>query len=149
VRVLAIDPGKHAIGLSVWDDGRLTRVLFVPVESWQGIAVDLRDWAADEIVCEIPQVYRTGLQKGDQGDLIAVALVAGACLSCAAVATAVRPQAWKGQVPKEIHNERVLKRVEREAASVFAELMKIPKTKRHNVIDAVGIGQWYFDRKRA
>lgn len=57
----------------------------------------------------------------------------------------VWPTTWKGSVPKDIHNKRVL------AALSEDELKLLPKRPRakdydHNCIDAVGIGLWKLGR---
>jgi hypothetical protein len=53
----------------------------------------------------------------------------------------VAPRTWKGNIPKAIHNERVL------GALTAAERATLPKRPRakdfdHNMIDAVGIALW-------
>ncbi len=54
----------------------------------------------------------------------------------------VLPKQWKGQTPKEIHNQRTLKKAATQFenwGNVEYELNKIPITKRHNIIDAIGL----------
>lgn len=144
MRLLACDPGKHAVGLSIWDDGKLLFVEYCEFASHSDLAADLTTWAPDVVVCEIPQVYRQSLHEGDPNDLIDVAVVAGVCLSCARESIAVRPHAWKGGVPKDIHNKRVLAKLDDAGRALVAAVK--PAAKRHNAIDGVGIGQWYLER---
>ena len=96
---------------------------------------------------EIPQVYGGRQGKGDPNDLIAMAYVAG-CLTHAGVRTAekhcVLPREWKGQVPKDIHNKRVMSKLNPDEVAII-EAIK-PASKRHNAIDAVGIGKWFFEK---
>jgi hypothetical protein len=59
----------------------------------------------------------------------------------------VYPRTWKGTVPKDIHNKRVLAALSKE------ELAKLPKRPRakdydHNMLDAVGIGLWKLGRMK-
>lgn len=141
MRLLACDPGKHAVGLSVWDDGKLLFVEYCEFLTHAELAVDLAEWAPDVVVCEVPQVY-PGFREQDPNDLIEVALVAGVCLASALKAIAVRPHAWKGGVPKNIHNTRVLAKLDDAGRALVAAVK--PASKRHNAIDGVGIGQWYL-----
>jgi hypothetical protein len=61
----------------------------------------------------------------------------------------VWPHAWKGSVPKDVHNQRVLKTL---TAEEVALLPRRPRSKKnpydHNCIDAVGIGLWKLGRMR-
>jgi hypothetical protein len=53
------------------------------------------------------------------------------------------PVQWKGSVDKEVHNDRVLKRLTPAEREVIP---KLPKSKLHNVIDAIGLGLWALGR---
>lgn len=53
------------------------------------------------------------------------------------------PVQWKGSVPKEIHNARVLARL---SDAELRAIPKLPKSKLHNVIDAIGLGLWALGR---
>jgi hypothetical protein len=57
----------------------------------------------------------------------------------------VYPRTWKGTVPKDIHNKRVLAALSKEE---LALLPKRPRAKDfdHNLLDAVGIGLWKLGR---
>lgn len=145
MRLLACDPGKHAVGLSVWDDGKLLYVEYCEFEDYRGLAAELLDMAPDVVVCEVPQVY-PGFREQDPNDLIEVSLVAGVCLSCAVKSIVVRPHAWKGGVPKDIHNKRVLAKLDAAGRALVAAIK--PASKRHNAIDGVGLGQWYLEKGR-
>jgi hypothetical protein len=59
----------------------------------------------------------------------------------------VYPRTWKGTVPKDIHNKRVLAALSKEELAV---LPKRPRAKDydHNVLDAVGLGLWKLGRMR-
>lgn len=91
------------------------------------------------LAIEVPQIYQTKYQKGDQDDIIQLACAAGA------VATRIRathklaylPREWKGQVPKSVHNLRVVCRLSKEERERIDE---VASHLRNNVIDAIGIG---------
>ena len=64
---------------------------------------------------------------------------------------AVSPHAWKGSVPKDLHNERVLKRLTEDERKILyaacrADGKKVSVSLLNNVIDAVGLGLWYLGR---
>ena len=55
----------------------------------------------------------------------------------------VEPAQWKGQVPKEIHHPRVWAALAPLEQSLVHEACNgVAPSKRHNVLDAVGLGQW-------
>jgi hypothetical protein len=102
------------------------------------------------VVVEWPQAYRGS--RVDPNALLQVAGAAGWYSALAvrileATCTGVRlatvlPRAWKGQVPKLICTERVLRALaplEREV--VARDLRDDPKSLQHNAIDAIGIGR--------
>lgn len=99
------------------------------------------------LVIEIPQVYRTAQSKGDPNDLIKVAVQAGQWIERfrACEVKRVLPNEWKGQVPKSVHNKRVLACLTPEELERIA---KLPESKAHNMIDAIGLGLWHFGRLR-
>lgn len=100
---------------------------------------------ADELVLEVPQVYHQRFQKGDQSDLIEVAGVAGALSSVLAADRhyGYLPRQWKGQVPKEIHNARVLSKL---SGSETANIQPCAASLRHNVLDGIGLGLFHLKR---
>lgn len=122
---------------------------------------DPREWphgSFDLIAIESQQVYRGSQARGNQADLIRLAHVTGAALLSAgqifprAAMAAPTPQAWKGQVPKHIHHQRILKRLGVEY-SMRGEKV-IPKFSRatlfepppigdmHHVLDALALALW-------
>lgn len=145
MKVLAVDPGVKGIGLSIWIDQTLVCAAYQEVNTLHALSLGLRILGPDLIVCEIPQVYVQRLQRGDPNDLVSLALVAGTVLSCAPEAKAVKPATWKGQVPKDIHNRRTLAALTPDERALV-EAVK-PAWKRHNAIDAVGLGLWHFGRR--
>jgi hypothetical protein len=57
------------------------------------------------------------------------------------------PKEWKGQVPKDIMLDRIVNKLNDTEKSVL-ESKKLIKSKKHNVIDAIGLGLYILDRLR-
>lgn len=91
-----------------------------------------------ECVLEVPQVYSRSTSKGDPNDLVAIAVEGGRMCSPYRT-TYVKPAAWKGQVPKHIHHMRIRKILSGEEAAII-DSYPILASKRHNLLDAVGLG---------
>lgn len=154
----AIDPGKHAVGISVfnyatqdlvaafWLDGfddpsKLARALRTRLK---GLGAFI--WAT----IEVPQIYQTAQQKGPQKDLIDVTLTAGACalalLDLGATVKFLEPREWKGQIPKPVTQRRVDKALTQKEAALISWPIK---SKAHNVYDAIHLGLKAFTRRTA
>jgi hypothetical protein len=141
LRLLAIDPGLHtgwalfvkkAAGLDLVACGTGE-----PPSSAQPYPL----W---ECVIECPQVYPQ--QAVPPNDLITLAFQAGRYAEAARVAKTrfvrtVLPHEWKGNLPKNVCAARVLSRLSPEEIGIVEEMSEgIPKSQRHNVLDAIGIG---------
>jgi len=99
----------------------------------------------EELVIEIPQVYVRARSKGDPNDLIMLAGLVGAFVYCFGNASKLyRPAEWKGQVTKEITEQRARKRLSPDELS----RIELPSAKglHHNVWDAVGLGLHHLGR---
>lgn len=160
MRLLAVDPGIRACGVSLFDGDELIACALVPNTAPEGasapsrcaeMAIAVRSWCAcvDRVVVEWPQVYRAGRAKAgaDPNDLLLLAGVAGALASeyGYAVVESVLPREWKGTVAKEVMLERILDRLS-PSELVLVDGLGLAKSKRHNVVDAVGIGLWVSGR---
>ena len=145
--LITIDPGLRHCGCALWkEDGTLDSAELVksrertargPV-AWKAMADQVFVRYAghvSRVVVECPRIYpHTDQHKGDLNDLIELAGVVGALASVFDVnVTHVYPADWKGQVPKEIMNERCLFTLSQ------AERLQLLH-KDHNTLDAVGIG---------
>lgn len=143
MRCLAIDPGNCS-GWAIFLDGELVRC---GVCAPKGTRFPWHDYVdVARVIIELPQIYPNG--EHDPNDLIKVAygagFYAGTCLG--ATVRLVLPREWKGQVPKPVHNRRVLGRLravgrpvyERAAASMAAG-------KVNNMVDAIGLGLYAHD----
>ena len=149
-RVVAIDPGEWS-GIAVFDDDVLIRAELVG-KGRDGIAAWIRCTSimtfGAQAVIEIPQVYQQKQWKGDPNDLMGVAYIAG-MFGCwlqvsGAKVTTVRPHAWKGSRPKAVDIRYTLACLTGEEKT---KLPRLPASKLHNVLDAVGIGLWQVKRR--
>lgn len=162
--LLALDPGLRVSGVSVWHDGRLKWAGLVRgadtgrgAPAWREMANSVgyqmravlswvnTGWHLDKVAVELMQSYDAKHQAGDQNDLIELAGVAGAVVGLFADASAVSytPREHKGQVPKEVHNARVQKKLTPEERAAVEECAP---SLMHNVWDAVGIGLFQLGR---
>lgn len=144
--ILAIDPGLCTGWAEVAHNGKLfacgaTHDLFVD----RGAAA-----TPDYVVIERPQVYRAAASKGDPNDLITLAIQVGEYKQFferrGARVVFYRPSEWKGQLPKKVHHRRVwdvLDDVERSIVGVAGD--RVPAGDRHNLMDAVALGKWYWN----
>lgn len=132
--LLAIDPGKTRCGYAHFVEGVLAECGMWTV----GACFPCTPHA---IVCEVPSVYDTRGRRGDQQDLISVAVSAGRAIeaSGAVVCELVQPRTWKGQVPKKAHHARM-------ALVLKDDEMVLLSGQDHNVWDAVGLGLWKLKR---
>lgn len=157
--VLAVDPSVACTGAALFVDGVLHACGIVPTKSDEPLELRVRRVACafpsapearrpDVLVIEYPQAYRRerGSKGEDPNDLIAVGCVAGAILATVRALQfhLIYPASWKGQVPKDIHNERVRKRLAPDELRTLEAIR--PAGKAHNAIDAIGIGLWYLGR---
>jgi hypothetical protein len=132
---ISIDPGVHTSGIAYWSDGVLV---------W----VDYKKPSFDQcvpLVIEKPQVYQGRAQKGDPNDLITLAVEVGRISSLYPSVDFVLPRQWKGTIKKEMMLKRILKTMTDDELLLLKNL-KLPKSKEHNVVDAVGIGLWRLGR---
>lgn len=143
---LARNPEKKARGAKAW--------AAMASEVSVGVANVLARYApsfANSVVVECPQAYNPKFQKGDQNDLIELAAVAGAVqgkfylnpFKGLEAHVSYLPAQWKGQVPKEIHNRRVMESLTEAERNVIDEC---PPSLLHNVIDGIGIGLFHLQK---
>jgi hypothetical protein len=90
--------------------------------------------------------------KADPNDILTLAReagrVAGSCAAAGATVRWVKPAEWKGQLPKDVCHRRVRALLtDEERAILTRDCRGMPASKRHNVLDAVGIGLWALGRR--
>jgi hypothetical protein len=109
--------------------------------------------AITRVVIERPMIYPGGRQKARPADIIALAVRAGEWGGKVAAFTGsvpeyVEPARWKGQVPKDIHHARILAKLSPEEQAVLTSAGNgVAPSKRHNIVDAVGIGLFAVGRR--
>ncbi len=161
VNVLSIDPGVACCGWTEWEGKHLASCGLSRTKN-KDIESRVRDhdfqlhWPqgkVDLIVMEKPEIYQQRFWKGDPRDLIDLAMVVGGIIRAATQRVkTVFPKEWKGQVPKEVTEARVLEALTEEEVkivqnpTVFGEPPSVPPSLRHNMFDALGIGMWFLKR---
>src|SRR3989338_1003307 len=139
--ILAIDPGLHATGWAVLSDktGALLDCgmvrPFAQVSQTHSIA-ELRSkilkiWEQRVgfsknpavLAVEMPQIYQQKLLKGDPNDLLPLSVMSGLLWASFSPNRCYlpRPATWKGQVPKEIIQERIVASLDARGKTVLAE----------------------------
>lgn len=138
--LVCVDPGKHAIAVSVWRERSLVDARLI-TGSRLVFSLEVLRYDPDQLVVECPMVYPYGTKGAgeDPNDLIEVALSAGACLGSCEKVVCVYPRQWKGTVPKDLHNRRVESQA---PANAKTFLESVQASLRHNVWDAIGLGLW-------
>ncbi len=152
MKMLSLDPGIRGCGVGLWEASKLVRCDYVKgahatdsvLAAAFAMARQVRAWAPNDVsflALEWPQVYRSGKQKGDNNDLLALAAVEGALVALFpdAAFEVFKPAQWKGQVPKNIMCRRIIEHLTVEEKKVYAGA-EVIKSLEHNMIDAVGIG---------
>jgi len=152
--IVAVDPGIHDCGVSVWrPDGQLFTAGLVNnsaqqpgCENAQPMSEAVRLWlvangagAPASLAIEVPQVYTRTHSKGDPNDLIDLACVVGAVMAVRPwrSITAYRPAQWKGNVPKDVTAERALRDL---SCAERLRVQECAPSLLHNVWDAVALG---------
>jgi hypothetical protein len=143
--LLSIDPGKNEFGWARFHAAQLMQCGFEQVKYAQSLFYRM---TVDCAVIEVPQIYPMRSWKGDPNDLIDVALTSGQIAGILSLNKKefVRPHAWKGNRPKDIDNNYTLSKLD-ERELVILNQCEVIKSKRHNVIDAIGIGLWKLNRR--
>lgn len=161
---LFVDPGLRACGVALFRGGHLVAAGFPTgakdtdtdnsagrASTWSAMASAVAGWCADRgeisaLTIEFPQVRRSEHQRAekkgtDPNDLVMLAAVVGAiCDRFRGIdVRTYLPEQWKGQVPKDIHHARAKTRLNSEEIVLIP---KLPKSKLHNVMDAIAMGLW-------
>jgi hypothetical protein len=145
--LVTIDPGVHS-GWALWGLHGLIACGLGDPRSCKLHRVTSDDPDVDtirDVWIERPVVYPHSPVRPN--DLITLALDAGRWAgiyeACGVEAHFVTPAEWKGQVPKAIHHARIWGVLSAEAQEVVEKgCRKLAPSKRHNVLDAVGLGLW-------
>lgn len=148
--IITVDPGVHFFAFARFENRVLVDCNFLATKNLFSYK-HFFNFNCDMII-EKPQIYEQRLQKGDPNDLINLAIFCGKLevflrLTCRKIKKLdyIYPAAWKGQTPKTIMLRRIQKKLSVYEAALV-DYLGLPKSKKHNVIDAVGIGLNYYGR---
>jgi len=151
--LICFDPGAIC-GFSVWVGGKLTACGYGKHAKFMEEPVHPGRLVGGVFLVERPVSYPGKRMKVDPNSLMQTDFRAGELsvlyrllgMQCEEVRP---PSAWKGQVPHEEIEERVLDRVtDEERLLIHASKSARSKGLDHNLIDAVGIGLWRLRRWR-
>lgn len=150
MQLVAVDPGKHLCGFAVFcSEGKLQHCGLLDLGGMRTFFIEGRRHSSD-VVIEKPQVYPGRKLRGDPNDLIDVALSAGCIAEMARaygnVVEFVLPRRWKGTRPKDVDNELTFSQMLPHEKVMLVRGCPL-KSKRHNVLDAIGIGMWKLGRR--
>lgn len=151
---VAIDPGNDT-GWSKWVDRRLVACGLCHVPDYPELPFTI-GLPIDDLIVEIPQDYGPN-RTVDPNDLISLGYKVGALIGVFVAYhnlldrkfthAVIRPNQWKGQVPKNIHHDRTLPALDAREKTVLQTVLEtVPKGKRHDVKDAVCLGLWRVKR---
>lgn len=158
IPLIAIDPGLNSMGVAYWAERRVRpggsdvpskvfllkaprRLDLAPRALW--LARELEDqlplgYNKGDFVCEFPEWMniQLGWAKGDLQKLVFLVGVLGGYFHMANSFTPVKPNEWKGQLPKAVVTRRLIKRLGPGATQGWEK----------DMWDAVGIGLWKLGR---
>lgn len=173
-RFLAVDPSIESVGWALYDDVDMELIEaghFVTqrgthaqrlMQIGEAIYLLTLEHGPDYVVIEEPMIYPEypGQRKKniDPNDIIKLALATGAVFG-AVVAGVLQaagemhiesvtylPREWKGQMPKDVMNNRVQRHLDRGGIEVPC-LKRLNKRQRGDVLDAIGIGLYHMHGK--
>ncbi len=138
--LLAIDPGTDSGWAIFGDTGRLQAC---------GLGMVSEDVEPCKVYIECPKLRPRG--EKNPNAVLAVARNAGEwggrCLSLGCEVVYITPNDWKGSTPKNISHARVWAALSEPEKSVVDKALRgMAPGKRHNVLDAIGIGLWGVKR---
>jgi len=135
VDLLSIDPGVHKSAVAFW---HVNALVFADDLKNDEVFRLIKAVGYARVVIETPVLYPTKRkQHKDVNDLLNVVK---AMKGAAQTVVGVSPSAWKGQVPKKIHGNRIFNELSRE------EILAVVSIENHNTIDAIGLGLWVLGR---
>lgn len=158
IAYVSLDPGLHHFGVALWSfSGELVKARLITsraktpngLETGTIVAnalnLELFDSYGIDVVCEIPQVYTRDKSKGNPNTLVELACAGSFVLGrLKGTPHTVLPAEWKGQLPKEVVEERCKIHLSKEEK----ERILLPiKSLRHNVWDAIGIGLFFLEKR--
>jgi len=158
--LIAIDPGVHAFAYAYFIDGVLSECNMISMQEARSIKslkipfIEFLLKKDKQVIIEKPQIYSTkySYRKGaDPNDLIDLAISIGQLtlffetFDC--IVKHILPRQWKGNAPKKVMNDHVLTLLPEREKRILVRCPVI-KSKKHNVLDAIGIGLQTLGRLR-
>lgn len=151
--LLAVDPSLRGTGWAYFERGMLEKCGVLEgstdttrIEAVRAIHASINvSGKYPELVIEFPRIYPKGRGETDHvdpNDLLWVAAVAGA-MSTLGPSKIYYPSDWKGQSKKEKTLRLVLQAC---TPAERAVIEQVKGWKRHNAVDAVGIGMYHLKR---
>lgn len=145
-RLISIDPGKDYFAFARFEDCKLVFCGRGPLTMLDGcLTFGKHAVGGTQVLVELPQVYAQRHWKGDPNDLIQVATTVGRIMQLCPSAEQVLPRRWKGTVPKKVMLERIVSKLTL-AERVMVAACPGPKSKHHDILDAIGLGLWACKR---
>lgn len=145
---VALDLGKNVCGAAVFSGRSLTQVasvrtslLAVFLHNTVGPSNASRGGAS--LVVERP-VRRRGT-RARYKDVDTLTTLAKDIKSAYSFARLVSPEGWKGQVPKLVHQARIIEELDAAETAVVQPWMESDRNWK-DICDAVGIGLWFLGR---
>lgn len=136
--LLAIDPGQRT-GWALFEDQLKDCGVCSPASGWAQLVAE--SGPGCDVIIEEPTIYPHS--KARPADVMTLQLKVGElkgrfeAVGC--IVELVQPRTWKRQVPKTVHNARVLKRL-------TDEERRIVRNAGHDTLDAIGLGLWKLGR---
>ncbi len=156
-QIMTVDPGINGTGWCLWEGGNQWELPIPPIKwgclngrrrkdrTWVQVTDELMERFNDvlmqqmpaQVYCEFPQFFDDAgghmcAAKGDLGKLtFLVGRIAEACATFGIVFTPVVVNTWKGQLPKDVVERRVCKKLGLEKGTI-----------KSHALDAAGIGVW-------
>jgi hypothetical protein len=135
--IVSIDPGVKRTAAALFKDYSFYSCIYGEYDRVMLFLKSIPEYA--HCIIEYPRIYQRSV--GDPNDIRDLAYSVGKYSTIFTNTRLVEPREWKGQVPKKIHNARVL-------AAMTGEEKARMTYKNHNVIDAIGIGLWFMRRMK-
>ncbi len=162
--LIALDPGKRVGGIALFsaagvlkaadviDVGTKTKEEYAAREFASAVELWLDKHAASvptRLVAEWPVAYSSasGSSAAKANDLFYLTATVGAVSAVVpGIVTHVSPAEWKGQLPKEVCQGRIAKRLSDLELAVWTDLQARRGADWHHAADAVGIGLFILGR---
>jgi Holliday junction resolvasome RuvABC endonuclease subunit len=153
MRIVAIDPGVGYCGLAYLEPGLQYLKLYyhdIINDDFDNMLapilyfLSLNPFNRPVCVIEAPKVYEGSPVRTD--NIVELAHWSGVFRGilypyCCKTIMAT-PAEWKGQVPKDVHQERLKK----QHPEIEKALIGIKKYKQEHAVDAAGLAYWYAER---